>query len=361
MSRCQPKNILIINIRLIGDVLLTTPLIGLLKNVYPGAEIDILVGRGTGEFLEKDPRVRRVLYSEKKGNGYFRDIFRKYDLAINLNASDRGNIAVLIAGRKVRVGFYQGGSFWRNVWKKLLFNFPIPFPGYIHVARNCQLVIEAMGHRVAKLEAKVFWDAEDERLVQAALSEKGYVSPYFVVHPFARWDYKYWRMERFAEVSDALVERYALQPVWTSSPAGNEIEMLREAAQLCRHRPVLVPGKFSLNQMACLLARASFYLGLDTAISHVAATTGVPMVALYGPTMAERWSPWNNNGPAAQQCPALRGSQRVGKTILLQQEWECVPCGKAGCDDKGGESPCLAAIDTLEVLAAADQLLGGKE
>ena len=54
---------LIINIRLIGDVILTTPLIGLLKEAYPDAAIDLLVNRGTGEFLEKDPRVRGVIYS----------------------------------------------------------------------------------------------------------------------------------------------------------------------------------------------------------------------------------------------------------------------------------------------------------
>jgi len=353
-----PKTILIVNIRLIGDVILTTPLIGLLKEAYPAAEIDLLVGRGTGEFLEKDPRVRRVLYSEKKGKGYFRDIFGKYDLAINLNASDRGNIAILLAGRKARIGFYQGAAFWHNIWKKLLFTFPIPFPGYIHVARIGQLVIEAMGFRVERLKAKVFWDVADEKTVRSALSEKGCDSPYFVVHPFARWDYKYWRMERFAEVSDALVERYGWQPVWTSSPDGNEIEILREAARLCRHRPVLIPGEFSLNQMTCLLARSSFYLGLDTAISHLAATTGVPMVALYGPTQAERWSPWNNDGPVAQQCPALRGRQRSGYMVMLQKEWECVPCGRAGCGDRGGESPCLAAIEVEEVLDAVHSLLG---
>ncbi|TWJ19288.1 glycosyltransferase family 9 protein [Geobacter argillaceus] len=358
----SPETILIVCIRLIGDVILTTPLIGLLKEAYPEAAIDLLVGKGTGEFLEKDPRIRRVHYSEKGGTGYFREIFRKYDLAINMNASDRGNIAVLFAGRTTRVGFYQGwGGGWRNLWKRLFFTHPIPFPGYMHVARISQLVSEGLGHRVERLEAKVYWDAADQTAVTETLRTLDVIGSYFVIHPFARWDYKYWRMERFAEVSDALVDRYGLQPVWTSSPDAREIELLGQAALLCRHRPALITGEFSLNRMACLLASATFYLGLDTAVSHLAATVGVPMVALYGPTFAERWSPWNNSGPAAQQCPALRGNQQCGSMVLLQSDEECVPCGNAGCGDLGGESRCLAAIGTEDVLAAAERLLAGKE
>ena len=94
-----PRSILVACIRLIGDVILSTPLVGLLKSAYPETEIDYLVNRGTGEFLEKDPRIRRVLYTRNRearkpvGSpepGYFRKIFGRYDMAITLNASDRG-------------------------------------------------------------------------------------------------------------------------------------------------------------------------------------------------------------------------------------------------------------------------------
>ena len=121
---------------------------------------------------------------------------------------------------------------------------------------------------------------------------------------------------------------------------------------------MLVEGALSLNGMTCLLSRASLYLGLDTAISHLAATTGIPMVVLYGPTIAERWSPWNNAGPVAQQFPEPRGTQRCGRTILIQKGWDCVPCGKSGCDDRGGPSRCMAGIETEELLQAVESLLG---
>jgi heptosyltransferase-3 len=362
-----PRSILVVCIRLIGDVILSTPLVGLLKSAYPDAEIDYLVNRGTGEFLEKDPRIRRVLYSRnrearepvgKPEPGYSFRIFRRYDMAINLNASDRGNIAVVLAGRKDRVGFHLGGNRIRDIWKKLVMTHPVFFPFAIHVARVSQLVAEAIGISVTRLEAKVFWDGEDEARVDGFLRREGVPGPYIVVHPFARWRYKYWLPDRFAKVSDGIAEGYGLRPVWTSSPDPEEMRLLRDAAALCRFPPALCAGEFTLNGMTCLLSKAALYVGLDTAVSHLAATTGIPMVVLFGPTIAERWSPWNNDGPVAQQCPLPRGIQRTGRMVLVQKDWECVPCGKAGCDGEGGESLCLTEIQTPEVLDAVRELMG---
>jgi heptosyltransferase-3 len=153
------------------------------------------------------------------------------------------------------------------------------------------------------------------------------------------------------------VEKYGLQPIWTSSPDREEIALLHESAHLCKHQPVLVAGELSLNQMTCLLSRSSLYVGLDTAISHLAATTGVPMVALYGPTISAWWAPWNNAGPVAQQWTLPRGTQRNGNIMVIQKDWECVPCGRAGCDDSGMESRCMAGIEVGEVLDAVGLLL----
>lgn len=360
-----PKAILISNIRLIGDVILTTPLIGLLKDAYPLAAIDLLVNRGTGEFLEKDPRVRRVIYSDGgetgtqgRKNGYLTTIFRRYDLAINMNASDRGSIAVLLASRYWRVGLYYGNQFWKDVWKRLFFSHPIPYPFPIHYARLCQVVAEKLGLTVSRLEAKVFWDALDEATVDSILSARAVKGDYFVIHPFARWRYKYWQAGKFAAVSDTIAERYGLLPVWTSSPAAEERQALAAAADLCRIRPAQIPGDLNLNQMTCLLSRSALYVGLDTAVSHLAATTGIPMVALYGPTHTDWWSPWNNAGPVAQQCPLPRGKQRTGSIIVIQRDMPCVPCGQAGCSGNGIEPPCMLGIEVSEVLDAVSELMG---
>lgn len=361
-----PATILVACIRLIGDVILATPLIGLFRESWPDAAIDVLVARGTGEFLEKDPRIRQVIYagsgkaagSGSGGKGYAGGILMRYDLAVSLTSTDRGVIAATIAGRRGRVGFIQNVGGFRDAWRRAVLTHAVRFPYDGHVAQVGQRVAEALGLRVDRLEAKVFWDESDESAVDRILQEGENARPYFVVHPFARWRYKYWLPERFVQVSDRVAEDYGFAPVWTSSPDPAELALLRETASKCRVRPTLVEGTLSLNGMTCLLSKASLYLGLDTAVSHLAATTGVPMAVLYGPTLARWWSPWWNEGTVEQQCRAMRGVQRIGKTILIQKDWDCVPCGKAGCDDRGGESRCMAGIDAGEVLAAVESLLG---
>ncbi len=355
-----PTSILIANIRLIGDVILTTPLIGLLKNAYPNAAIDLLVNRGTGEFLEKDPRVRSVIYSPGTGSkarqgtdGYLGRIFRRYDVAINMNASDRGTIAVILAGKRDRVGFYGNGGFWKHCWQRLLLTHPLRFPEQIPVARYCHVVANALDIPHSHLAVRVYWDDADDTRVRVVLEEKGAADAFFVVHPFARWIYKFWRFESFAAVSDRIVERYGWQPVWTSSPSVEEKRQLVETAALCRHKPVIIDGGLTLNQMTCLLGRAKFYLGLDTAITHLAASTGIPMVALFGPTFTSRWFPWYNDGPLNQESPSTGAILRQGNIVVVRKDRDCVPCGKAGCDDSGSHpSPCMQEISEEEVMSA---------
>ena len=353
-----PKSILIVNIRLVGDVILTTPLIGLLHDAFPDAAIDLLVERGTGEFLEADPRVRRMLYRVRgKESGHLREVFRSYDLAINLNSADGGSLAALLAGKRRSIGFFDRSKPLKDLWKKVLLSRPLALPTETHTARICALVARELGIATERLEVRVFWSAADEGRVRSLLQRLPEGAPYLVVHPFARWVYKYWRGEHFARLSDAVARRYGLVPVWTSSPDPREAEELRAIAGLCEVAPLLIPGELNLNQMTCLLAGAALYLGLDTAISHLAASTGTPMVALYGPTFTKRWFPWDNVGEIGQSwnTPEKPGT---GSCVVVQSSMACVPCGLAGCDNTGSsESPCLAALSVDEVLQAVFGML----
>jgi len=358
----HPETILICSIRVIGDVILTTPLVGILSEAYPHAAIDLMVAAGTGPFLRQDPRVRNIIEVSSKnvgGNRSLREdigvlgrIFKRYDLAINMNASDRGNLAVVCAGRNVRVGFYENRGVVKDGWKKLLLSHPLPYDTAGHTAHLCKLVAEALGLEVSRLEVKLYWNDDDSRVVSSRLATLPKGSGYFVIHPFARWEYKFWPMESFVRLSDEIARKYGLIPVWTAAPAPRECELLEQYASQCRYPPIRIPGEFSLNQMACLVAGSQLYLGLDTAVSHIAASTGVPMIALYGPTALNRWFPWNNSAAADQFYDCPRGTFRNGHIVVIQQE-----CDHPGCVHERCASPCIPRISQEEVFAQAAQLL----
>lgn len=359
-----PDSVLIVNTRLIGDVLLTTPLIKLLLQQFPSAAIDFLANRGTGEFLEKDPRIRHVMYSDKwqkssKGweSGYLRQLFRRYDVAITLNTADRGAVAVAVAGRSLRVGFYQKDKPAASWLRKLLYTHPLELYVDQHIVLANRQIAAALGIPCERLEVKLFWDESDQAIVASKLADNNLSGPYLVIHPFARWRYKYWETSRFAEVSDRLARQHQLRPVWTSSPDNEEIALLQEAVAGCSIKPLLIPGTLSLNQMGCLLEGAALYIGLDTAITHIAASTGVPTVALYGPTELWRWHPWDNESSLQKPISVgYRGAIRTRKIITLQAGCEHYPCIRPHCYGEV-ENPCMMALTVEDVCTEASRLL----
>jgi heptosyltransferase-3 len=111
--------------------------------------------------------------------------------------------------------------------------------------------------------------------------------------------------------------------------------------------------------MTCLIDRAVLYLGLDTAISHIAASTGIPMVALYGPTEMWRWHPWDNQSsiPDYVAVDTSRSIFRSGNIVAMQAACEHYPCIRPHCYREGLENPCMMALTTAEVLQEIDTLL----
>jgi heptosyltransferase-3 len=90
---------------------------------------------------------------------------------------------------------------------------------------------------------------------------------------------------------------------------------------------------------------------------HLAAAVGTPTVAIFGPTGAFNWAPWEGiDWGYTPERPA--GTRFVGRHAVVQKEWDCVPCGKDGC---GGtkKSRCMEEISLDEVAAAVDRVLAG--
>ena len=115
----------------------------------------------------------------------------------------------------------------------------------------------------------------------------------------------------------------------------------------------------SFGQLVTLLRDAALYIGPDTSISHLAAASGVPMLAIFGPTNPQRWAPWPRLAEAQPvQFHRRRPAQTLGQVTLVQSELPCVPCGKAGCDDhRMSRADCLPAITPRQVADQAFEIL----
>src|SRR5262249_56215915 len=99
------------------------------------------------------------------------------------------------------------------------------------------------------------------------------------------------------------------------------------------------------------------FIGPDTSVTHLAAASGCPTVALFGPTDPRLWGPWPAAG-LAQPWVAAGTIQRRGNVWLVQNPLPCLPCQEEGCERRlDSHSRCLDELSAVQVLVAVDRAL----
>jgi ADP-heptose:LPS heptosyltransferase len=186
--------------------------------------------------------------------------------------------------------------------------------------------------------------AVGERLVRAGVAPD---EPLVVIHVSAGNPFRRWPAAHFVELVAALAaddERRRI--VITSGPseqdaASSVIAEARVRVGPARARQIISCGEFSLAELRALLDRAALYIGGDSGPLHVAATTRVPIVGLYGPTLPVRSAPWRDARYATESVDA--------------GELPCRPCEQRVCEP--GDFRCLTSIEAARVFDAAKRVL----
>ncbi|WP_167772814.1 glycosyltransferase family 9 protein [Ramlibacter humi] len=354
------NRILIVCTRQIGDVLLTTPLIRAARLRWPDATIDVAGFAGTLGMLRGNPDIHQLIESPPRlGWAGFRDLarrlWRRYDLALVTQPSDRAHLIAWLAA-PVRSGVVPESSS-SNWWKRRLLTHAVVSRGDLGTEHSVQeklRLLEPWGVRGAAV-AVVPPPGSDLPSALRDTLRPGAI----VVHAPSMWPYKQWAPEKFRELVEALLAR-GHQVVLTGTGGARDQACIAPVRQAGAAPQLLdVSGLLDFNQLVTLLRGAALYIGPDTSVSHLAAATGVPVLAIFGPTNPQRWAPWPGGAqPVFFQRRAL--GQTVGNVTILQDSLPCVPCGRAGCEDHlESRSDCLIAITPQRVLAQALQLLSG--
>jgi heptosyltransferase-3 len=357
-----PQTVLVVCTRRIGDVLLATPVMRSFRRAWPEAAIDALVFKGTEGILAANPDLRRVLtVPERPGRAahaaLFGAILRRYDLAASLIPGDRPTLYAWAAGRR-RVGTLADDA--KSRWKRRLLHAWTPFD-------NLDTHTVLMNLRVAELagaepvpEVVAAWSAQDEGRVESLAPCVAERRPYALLHVHPQFAYKQWHERGWTELADWLTAR-GLPVVLTGGPSAGERQYVDRL--LPRLPPVTLDlaGGLTLPQVAFVASRARVYVGPDTAVTHLAAATGTPVVALYGPSNPVKWGPWPR-GHGGGNPFVMRGTRTVGNVTLLQGVTDCVPCLEEGCERHlASLSDCLQHLPAARVIAGVEAALGSGE
>jgi len=131
-------------------------------------------------------------------------------------------------------------------------------------------------------------------------------------------------------------------------------EIMSQLSESTRSQVLNLEGRLALNQLGTLLRSARLYIGVDTSVTHLAAACDIPMITLFGATPPTNFGPWPN-GFKGDQPYQLRGTQKVGLVTIVQGPGDCVPCRKAGCEDRpDSKSECLMNLSVAQVIEAIE-------
>jgi len=342
------RRLLVIKLKQPGDVLVSTPVLRALKEAWPEAEVTYLVTQGTEDMVLDHPLLDGLLVVNRRHNSWqagwhlLQELRRRrFAIVLELSGGDRGAFYTLASGARERLGFTRPRQpFWQ---RHLAFTRLLPRPPVrMHLVEQNLQAVRALGITPNKPRLEFYWSSQVEARVEQLLREHGLTPGQFVVlHPGAGWRFKCWTPEGYARVIEALQQDRGFPVVLTASRAAHEQELLAAVLACCRSQPVNLAGQLTLKELGAIIAKARFFFGVDSAPMHLAAAVNTPAAVLFGPSGAYNWRPWGEGH------------------LVIQQDWDCVPCGRDGC--QGSKiSRCLTELAPDTVLSRLQDWLGDK-
>ena len=345
--------ILVVCTQRLGDVLLITPLIRSIKRGIKDAVVDVLVCGDTTQAMEGNPDIHRVIVVDRQSNFLQRlrelhSIWNQYELSVSTVPSDRSRIYAW-AGSSKHIGTFRDRD---NRIVKAMVKQGVCFDNLdTHTVSMNLKLCELLG--IEKIHAVV----PPSKCLELSTLFNAH-QPYAVVHPYPKFTYKAWTIEAWR----SLIAHLTQQGLHVYISGGAEEREVTYCQSLVVHEAVEnLAGKHALSELTTIIGQAKLFIGVDTSVTHLAAATGIKVIAIYGPTNPVKWGPWPasvNSSEDVRWRSASITPQHLGNVSLIQGHQSCIPCGQEGCDKHlQSTSECLLALSAEKVINEVDRLL----
>ncbi|MFQ5673774.1 MAG: glycosyltransferase family 9 protein [Nitrospinales bacterium] len=328
----DPK-ILLVRLRSIGDVTLSTAVFPSIKETFPGCKLDFLVMPPNDELVRHDPHLDEIILLDR-GWPALLGLLRKlrktsYDLVVDLHGGPRSAWITVFSKAKCRVGLARSR-------RARFYNVTVDpvFKGSVPAVRFQARMLELLGFEVRRETPKIYVNEDERKSIEQKLMKVGVGSEYAVIHPGVDSPHNDWQAEKFARVADALQGGNGLRVVFACAPSQvRQVDAIAEKMQTPRHS---LAGCTSLGELAALLQRAKFLLCHNSGPMHMAAAVGTPVFALFGAVAPDRWVP------------------QVEPHHVFYKNVECSPCTRVTRKPEcfRGDAECKRLISADEVVLA---------
>ena len=333
IDRSRVHKILVIKLRAIGDVLLSTAVLENLKSAFPQATIDFLTEKPSRDIIEGNAAVHSTLVFDGKVQSgvslISRVQARRYDLVIDLFGNPRSALVTLFSGAPYRVGF-------RFSWRQYCYNIVVePRGGEKHNIEFNLDALRAIDVPVSRPSIILPVGADAIQFAERFFLDRK-LNDRFVIalNPGGGWYTKRWPLRRFAEFGDLVADKLGGQVLVIWGPG--ELPLAEEIRRSMRNPSILIPP-CGLKELAALLQRCRVLVTNDSGPMHIAAAAGTPVVAIFGPTRPHLQGPFGNESE-----------------IVQNQKLFCLGCNLTTCPIG---NPCMEDLSVEKVFGGFGDLM----
>ena len=350
------SRILILRLRSMGDIVLLTPALRLLRDWRSDLHVSVLVESRFSALLEGNPCADQTLFMAQEGGWrklrdrarLVRDLrAQKFALCLNLHGGPTSAFLARFSGARWKVGF-------EHFRRRRTYDVMVPD------ARR--ILSQAAVHTAEHQAAALFWLGAPRRAVPPSelfvtgagriewQKERtrlgiGYGRDYALLNPAALYFTKQWPAQRFSELGRYLENERGVAAVFTCGPG--ESRCLDEVER-ASGRPICRLDTPGLATLMAATAEARVFVGNDSGPAHVAAALGVPPVVIFGSSNSKIWGPWIGSGP--------RSSASGSSFQIVQNSYECNPCPGDRCY-RYPRPECILSVSFEQVRSAVDSVL----
>jgi ADP-heptose:LPS heptosyltransferase len=347
--------ILLVRLRLIGDVVFTTPIIRALRRRHPNAHLAYVVEPSAAPILQGNPHLDELIVAaRRRGPRRLVDDVElaarlrrgRFDIAIDLHGGPRAAWLTRASGAPMRIGYQMPWRSW--IYTHRVHRSPDLFPR--HSVLNQWDLLGPLGLDDCTMERDPVEMAEDAAVVERVTRRLeaagvGQDDRLVVVHVSAGNEFRRWPEASFSSMIASVAQADPRRRIIVAS-GPSDAEAARRVTDAARSRlstPDALPPllEWDLDELRALIARAAVYIGGDSGPLHLASTTRTPIVALLGPTLPERSRPWRDRELRAE--------------IVDAGPLPCRPCDQRRCIP--GDFRCLTRISPEQVGAAVERVL----
>ena len=306
------RRVLLIRLDRVGDVVLSTPAIEVLKKRFPRAELTVLVRPQTAPLLEHNPHVDRCVVLDPGASPSERVRIlkglrrRRFDLAVDpcLDWEIAPALVAWASGARVRVGYPCGG-------REAFFTTTAELPdGSAHMAEVILGALKPLGIGGLSTQPRVYLSPEEQSRAAGWLAERRSIGkPLVGIHPGAHYETQRWPAEHYSALAGRLRTRFDVILFGGPADAGL-VERIRSG----------IPGGAltvvtpDIRRFAALLSCCRLLVCNNSGPLHVAAALGVETVSFMGPTVKALWSPLGE-----------------GHVVLRMDGLPCIGCNRGLC------------------------------